>query len=32
MDSEVPVYAEPFSIDKCLNLYVSFFKWLGGKK
>ncbi|PNH07681.1 hypothetical protein TSOC_005819 [Tetrabaena socialis] len=30
LDSDdIPVYAEPFSIDKCLNLYHSFFKWLG---
>lgn len=29
MNSEPEVYAEAFSIDKCINLYVSIFRWLG---
>ena len=27
-DIGVPVYTEAFSIDKCLNLYLSVFKWM----
>lgn len=28
MDSEVPVYAEAFDINKCVDLYLRFFKWV----
>lgn len=27
-DGEVAVVAEPFSIDKCLNLYASILRWM----
>lgn len=29
MNMEPEVYAEAFSIDKCINLYMSIFRWLG---
>ncbi|KAG2454979.1 hypothetical protein HYH02_000805 [Chlamydomonas schloesseri] len=28
MDMEVPVYAEAFDINKCVDLYLRFFKWV----
>lgn len=27
-EEQVAVYIEPFSIDKCLNLYLSVFRWM----
>ncbi|KAG2440220.1 hypothetical protein HXX76_004332 [Chlamydomonas incerta] len=28
MDMDVPVYAEAFDINKCVDLYLRFFKWV----